>query len=183
MDEPPAYSPALARIVYRIRPVRAGDGEGIADVERQSWRAAYAGLLPAAVLDRYLDRARGVWWERAVTAGELMFVAEAAERIVGFTSFGRARDALSRRAGYDGEIYTLYVLPEWQRRRIGQGLFDEARDCLVASARRHLLVWMLTNGPAETFYRRMGGRRLWERPGRLVGHDLSETAFGWRNLR
>jgi GNAT superfamily N-acetyltransferase len=167
-----------------VRPALPEDATGIAEVECATWRATYAGLLPQPVLDGYLGRGRSDSWRRLIAARrrEVVFVAADEQGAVGFASCGRARDPLCRRAGFDVELYTLYVLPDWQGRRIGARLFEEICGCVVAGARRHLLVWMLKGGPADGFYRKLGGRRLWERPGSLLGARLTEVAFGWRDL-
>lgn len=175
-------TPTAAAAGLAVRPARAEDAAGIAQVEAAAWRDAYAGLLPEPVIAVHADPERRHAWRRRLGASgpELAFVAEDKDGVVGFASFGPTRDAAARRAGYTGEVYTLYVLPERQRLGLGRALFTEARDCLIASGRFGVMLWMLKDGPAGPFYRRLGGRALWRRPTRLLDHPIDEVAFGWR---
>jgi GNAT superfamily N-acetyltransferase len=176
--------PTLAALRVAVRPAQPADSRGIAAVESAAWRDAYAGLIPAAALDTYLGLRRPDAWRAMVSANgrEVVFVAHDADGVIGFASCGPVRDRLCRRAGFTGELYTLYVHPAWQGAGVGRRLFEEVRDCLIAAGRRDLLAWMLKGGPAAPFYRRLHGRRLWERPGSLCGARLTEVAFCWRNL-
>ncbi|WGF86662.1 GNAT family N-acetyltransferase [Marinivivus vitaminiproducens] len=177
-------TPLLVPTRVSVRPAVPDDASSIALVEAASWAAAYSDLLPAQVLEHYTAPGRWRTWQSMLRAGgpELAFVAEDDLGVVGYASFGPTRDTLSRRAGFAGELYTLYVLPDSQKRGIGRELFREVQDCLSANGQVSVVVWMLKGGPALNFYRRMGGRRLWERQSRLFGHRLNELALGWREL-
>lgn len=177
-------APLLVPTRVAVRPAVPDDAAAIALVEAASWSAAYGDLLPGEVVEQYTAPGRWRVWQQVLRAPgpELAFVAEDHLGVVGYASFGPTRDALSRRAGFTGELYTLYILPDSQRRGIGRELVREVQDCLSASRHADMVVWMLKGGPALNFYRRMGAQRLWERQSRLFGHRLNELALGWRHL-
>lgn len=44
------------------------------------------------------------------------------------------------------------------------------------------VVWVLANNPSRWFYERLGGCRLAEKIVPFAGADLTEAAYGWRDL-
>ena len=170
-----------------VRPAAPSDAPSIARVHVESWRTTYDGLLPddhLAALDvaDYAGR-----WERSLSspfARGAVFVAEEAVGIVGFASGGPERDGDPR---YEGELYAIYLLREFQGRGVGRTL---VRATAAAQAERRLtsiVVWVLRNNAgARGFYERLGGVYLRERQldlgadGRL---DVPEVAYLWADTR
>src|SRR5690349_2532086 len=118
------------RPLASIRLAHAEDAAGIARVHVESWRDAYAGLLP----DRHLlqldpDR-HAIGWTRNLAQADARrhtLVATAEEEIVGFATFGPPREG--RPAG-EGEIYMLYVATDWREMGIGRQLVQAAQIAL-----------------------------------------------------
>ena len=80
-----------------------------------------------------------------------------ATRVAGYANYGRNR---ARSLFYDGEIYELYLRPEFQGLGFGRRLFTAARRDLAQSGLKSLVVWALSdNEPAVDFYRALGGTR------------------------
>src|SRR5262249_18814010 len=70
-------------------------------------------------------------------------------------NYGRNR---ARSLYYDGEVYELYLRPEFQGLGFGRKLFSAVRRDLVQSGLNSLVVWALSdNEPAVGFYRALGG--------------------------
>jgi ribosomal protein S18 acetylase RimI-like enzyme len=99
---------------------------------------------------------------------------------VGFGSCGPARDASLNHAG---EIYTLYVLPDFHDLGIGRRLLRGLFDRLATRGMDSALVWVLADNPSRFFYESMGGRRVAERDERVWGTVLTEAAYGWTDFR
>ena len=150
-----------------IRPARAGDARGIATVHVESWRQAYKGLVDQAVLDG-LDIAEleKIWAPRLADtrrgqvgsdpSGVILstFVAEESERIVGWASVGRGRDAGLEEMG---ELAAIYVHPDAWGRAIGHQLLDRAQQELVAGGFGRAYLWVMEgNERAIGFYARNG---------------------------
>ena len=166
----------------RIRPAAVSDAPAMAAVHVETWRTTYAGLLP----DRYLLRLsvpeRAERWRvmLARRRSEQVFVAEInAVGVVGFASCGALRSGFY---GYRGEVYTLYVLPDWQGRGLGRALlgvsFQDLFDRGISSA----FLWVVAGSPNRFFYEAMGGKILAQRREPFAGMRLLQTAYGWRKL-
>ena len=77
---------------------------------------------------------------------------EASGAIVGFGSCGPNRgDRL-----FAGEVFTLYVAPDWQNQGIGRRLLIALFRRLVAAGRASAIVWVLRDNPSRFFYERLG---------------------------
>lgn len=167
-----------------VRPARPADAEAIARVYVETWRAAYAGLLPDRVLlDLSLAR-QTIGWSRAIGAvgpGQSVLVAEdETAGVVGVGSCGRVHR--SAPLTFEGEVYTLYVDPDHQERGLGRGLLDGLFGTLREGDIGSALIWVLADNPARFFYEAMGGRRAAERTELLWGEPLGEIAYGWPDL-
>ena len=78
------------------------------------------------------------------------------DKVAGYANYGRNR---ARTLHFDGEIYELYLRPEYQGLGFGRRLFSAARKDLMQSGLKSLVVWALSdNEPAVEFYRALGGR-------------------------
>src|SRR6266581_3903046 len=107
-----------ARLV--VRAAGAADAEAIARVQRETWRTAYAGILPLDVIASVTGQRDAIEWERRISRGtseSRTWIAERAGGIIGFASCGPTRSPVE---GLDGEIYALYVMQASQRRGVGR---------------------------------------------------------------
>ncbi len=167
-----------------LRPARPGDAPASARVHVETWRAAYAGIVPDTYLVAMTESKQALQWNntiRSAVAPEVVLVAESSDlpggRIVGFGSCGRAR----KRPGA-GEIFTLSVAPDWQGRGIGRRLLHGLLAKLKTGGLNEALVWVLSDNPARFFYEAMGARRAAERQERFAGDELEEAAYAWGDL-
>lgn len=171
-----------------LRPARPGDAPAIARVHVETWRAAYAGIVPDAYLVAMTESKQALQWNhtiRSAVAPEAVLVAESSDlpggRIVGFGSCGRARQRPGTGPG-GGEVFTLYVAPDWQGRGIGRRILHGLLAKLKAGGLNEALVWVLSDNPARFFYEAMGARRVAERQERFAGERLEEAAYAWGDL-
>ena len=152
-----------------VRPARDDDAEAIAGVHVETWRAAYVGLLPQEILDGLSRRRQMRRWRRAIRDPEAelgqVFVAEDG----GIAGFGSA----SREAG---EITTLYVRPDEQRRGIGRMLFSSMAEFLEGP----VSLWVLDGNPAAGFYERLGGCPGVHATVERWGLELGRTRYCWQ---
>lgn len=123
------------------------DGKGY--VHYKSWHETYAGLIDAEHLARHtLEKCTAIahkWTDN-------ILVAKAGEKVVGFVGYGAYRDAT---LPAHGEAFSLYVLAEYQGRKIGYELMNAAIERLSAYDR--VAVWVLKgNDVAIRFYEKYG---------------------------
>jgi GNAT superfamily N-acetyltransferase len=136
-----------------VRAAGPADAGRIAEVNIRSWRAAYAGIVPSAILDGMeAEPRRLTWLGRIADLGQrTLFVAELDGRVEGYVLSGPARDHdLPELAG---EVYAIYVDPDAQGRGIGRVLLDAASNELQDAGFEPLVLWVLTaNAPGRGFY-------------------------------
>lgn len=175
--------------MIRIRRAKRDDAAAIGRVHVETWQAAYAGMLPDTMLVGMSDVRQSAWWSRVLAdAGEArgVFVADDQDMgVVGFGSCGPARDlpeGLDGREVRVGEVYTLYVEPDFQNLGLGRRLLDALFRQLKADRCDTAVLWMLAANPTRFFYEGLGGERVGERIDSLSGVDVEEVAYAWRSL-
>lgn len=136
----------------RVRTARPADARPVARIQVDTWRAAYAGIVPQPVLDAMnVGEGEEGWRAWIADEGGRLFVAENADGAVGFASVGHCRD-LER----VGELYAIYVLPERWGAGVGGALMDAAAEWLLARWAEAVL-WVAKENPrARAFYERLG---------------------------
>ena len=122
----------MTSLTVDIRPATGRDAEQIADVHEMSWRNAYEGLIPYKSLNEMIARRNAGWWKRAISRGTSVMVVDMGGMIAGYCTFGINR---ARALPQDGEIYELYIRPEYQGIGVGSRLFGAARSDTVITGR------------------------------------------------
>ncbi len=171
-----------------IRRATRGDARAIARVHVESWRSAYAGIIPDRVMvDLSIDD-KALFWrrmvERAGTRGAVLVasVTEAGSPGAEIAGFASCAAASGGPADYDGEVQTLYVHPDWQEQGLGRALLCGTFQALKGAGYRSAFVWVLAQNPSRFFYEAMGGRQVGTRTEALWGAELPEIAYGWPDL-
>ena len=117
------------------------------------------------------------WWARALRNGAGILVVDFGGETVGYATIGRNRTQAFK-AG--GEIYEIYLRPEYQGLGFGGRLFAAARSLLVDRGFKGLVVWALAeNDTAVAFYRRLGGADIANGGETFDGRHLAKIAFSW----
>ena len=181
-----AVGPAtLSHVVIDIRPGSQADAPAIARVRRESWFAAYTGIIDRALIDR-ATATGGSAVDPPVYRRTLVAVGGDDPAVIGFASFGPERTVISAspppapvgghfaaggavralvdddltpagRAGDTGELYALYVTPAWWSTGAGRGLMTSVLTALRAAGYLRAVLWVLTdNARARRFYERSG---------------------------
>jgi ribosomal protein S18 acetylase RimI-like enzyme len=163
-----------------IRPARPADAHGIARLDVETWRSTYAGLLSTAYLLGLSERRREIGWRNLILRDprDVRVAVGAGGAILGFGSCGPSRGD----PRFAGEVFTLYVAPDWQNRGIGRALLIALFRRLVAGGYRSALVWVLRDNPSRFFYERLGGRQVGRRFFSVAGETVEATAYGWPDL-
>ena len=134
-------------------------------------------------LARIISRRGPRWWDRAIRRGTAILVLEVGGAICGYATFGpnRARNLVQK-----GEVYEMYVKPEYQGVGLGTRLFLTARRELVRFGFDSVVVWALAdNDNACRFYRNAGGRKV-ARAKRAIRRgfaDQDRVRLGTRGLK
>jgi GNAT superfamily N-acetyltransferase len=153
-----------------IRSASTADAAEISSVQRDSWLAAYEGIIVHEIIDRVTApddgaRVRQVFrvrpWQRTI-------VAVAQPGIVGYASFGPELDVFAPwphpispagQQGQIGEVYALYVRPAWWSTGTGRALMDHVLAKVSRAGYPCVILWVLErNARARKFYERAGFR-------------------------
>lgn len=160
-----------------IRKAEPGDAAAIASVHHEAWEGAYSGIIPHGALNAMLSRRGARWWSNAIRRAASVLVVEIDGRIVGYATIGRNR---ARDLTQEGEIYELYLRPEYQGVGLGTKLFRAARARLAAHGLKGMVVWALEdNEGAQSFYRGAGGRDVAEGVEIFDQKALKKVAYIW----
>jgi len=167
----------MKTVTIDIRKAEPRDADAIADVHHEAWQGAYAGIIPYRALTSMINRRGTPWWANAIGRAASILVVEIGGTVVGYATLGRNR---ARELPQQGEIYELYLKPEYQGLGLGTRLFAAARARLLAHGLKGLVVWALEeNVNAVDFYAGSGGRDVAEGVEVFDQKALRKVAFVW----
>jgi L-amino acid N-acyltransferase YncA len=153
--------------VATVRRAVDADVDALVRIQSDTWRSAYAELVPAAAIAELTGSAARAAWQAAVAAGDgyHVFVASEGEWTVGFC-------AAAHYGGGDGaaiaEVSTLLVEPRWGRRGHGGRLLAAAVEALRGHGATMGWAWVPeADAASRAFY----GHAGWEADGAVRGLD------------
>jgi ribosomal protein S18 acetylase RimI-like enzyme len=142
--------------VVIVRNAIAADVDVMAAIRVDSWRATYAGLVPASILARMDVGRNGAFFARRVaeTGPAETLVAEVDDEVVGYALVAPAHDEDA--VGF-GEVEAIYISPNLVRMGVGSVLMEAAMTRFRAAGCSAVVLWVLTdNAPARRFYEHLG---------------------------
>ena len=149
-----------------LRIALTADGETIARLHIESWRAAYRSELSGGFLDGQDLASRTKEWCVLLEGGISALLAEVDGTPVGFVACGPSRGA--RADAQEWEIYNLHVSPSLKGQGLGSRLFDAAAALGVRAGARLLALWV--------FEGNLGARAFYERKGMHLGPEREDHA-------
>lgn len=132
-----------------IKPMETDEEiKGKALVHWKCWQETYPGLVSQEYLDKLtLQKCE----ELAFQWRDNILVAKEGDRVIGFAGYGYHGPEEPDM----GEVYALYVLPEYHGTGVGKLLMDAAMEKLAAYP--HICLWTVKdNGRAVRFYEKCG---------------------------
>jgi ribosomal protein S18 acetylase RimI-like enzyme len=134
-----------------VRTAWSADADPIAAVQIRAWRQAYAGVLPADVLDSLDHAAFAAQWTQAITrpaqARTRVLVALDRTDVVGFALTAVADDPDADPAR-DGQVAEFVVDPGHQRAGHGSRLIQACADTLRADRFTRATIWLTSTDDA-----------------------------------
>lgn len=165
---------STSRIDFRT--ARLDDAPRLARIFASSWSTAYRGIIPPRELEHTIQNHDVCWWRRALDGRNAVIVFEVGGEIGGYATYGASRNTQAKL----GEIYELYLAPEYQGLGHGADLFEATRARLDLQWSNGLVLWVLSrNTPAIAFYERMGGECIAAKHFRFSGARLEKTLMAW----
>jgi len=159
-----------------VRKSRPTDAKALTGIFADSWEQAYLGIIPHLHLKSIIARRGLNWWKRALRHADGTLIIDVDNVVVGYATCGTSRS----RGKYQGEIFELYLAPDYQGTGFGERLFEASRFDLDMRQLRGMVVWaLLDNTIACDFYWRRGGRPIAEATDKFGDTELAKVAFGW----
>ena len=160
-----------------VRRAEPQDARSISEAHRASWLHAYGGIIPHKPLIQMVDRRGETWWRKATRGPATRLVLDVAGTVAGYATLGLNR---ARALPQEGEIYEIYLRPEYQGLGLGRMLFGEARRLLQSLGCEGLIVWWLEDSEmADRFFRSSGGLDVAEGMENFGEKELKKIGFVW----
>ena len=160
-----------------IRPAAREDTPAIARIINESWRAAYAGIVPQDYLDALSDEKKRRQLESGLDRFPEMayYLLTIDGEPAGAASLHPTRDADLPDAG---EFSFLYLLPAYWRSGYGARLLDYVERATKTRGFARLCCWTLAeNARAIAFYEKNGYRRDGAKQNVTIGESLEVIRF------
>jgi len=142
--------------MYKIRRADVNDARILGEIHSQSWKVAYKGIVPDSVLDNINADKRQKYFEKALSEkGEEDTLIFKDDKAVGFMCIGKCRD--EDKDDTYGEIWGMYLLPEYWNQGIGTYLINYGLNELKSRNYKKATLWVLEeNINARKFYEKIG---------------------------
>jgi ribosomal protein S18 acetylase RimI-like enzyme len=138
----------------QVRDATLADAERLAQIHVDSWRAAYRGHFPEEFLTGLSVERRVQGWRRFLSEadpGQAALVIEDDGVVAGFSRLGPSPDI--------GEVYAIYLDPEYWGRGLGRVLLEASEERLRRMGFEEAVLWVLEgNERARGLYEAAGWR-------------------------
>ena len=172
--------------IMKIRKAKLVDIKDIAYVQVKSWETTYPGLLPDEVIksrtvESRTKRLTEFWQDLETSTTRCVLVAETKEgNIVGFVCGGKSFDD---NLPYEGEVYSIYIMEEYQNKGLGTTLMKEAVKFLVDLGFKTMIIWVLEgNKQASQFYEKLGGLVKERKMHNIEDREYPINGYVWEDI-
>ncbi|MEK4520732.1 GNAT family N-acetyltransferase [Psychrobacillus sp. FSL W7-1457] len=163
-----------------IRKAVPYDAKGITKVHVESWKSTYVNIVPEEFLNNLSFERRADYWFSVIPDGGVYVAEDENNQIVGFASGGKERSG--DYSNYNGEIYAIYILKEYQGIGIGKLLIDSIVKELTNQGVFTMLVLVLEDNPSRHFYEKLGAKKIDSIIVEIGGVKLNELVYGWEDI-
>ena len=142
--------------MYKIRYANTDDAIILGHIHSKSWKVAYKGIVPDEVLNNITAEKRQGYFKKALTEGwEENAIIFDNNTPLGFICIGKCRD--HDKESSCGEVWAIYLLPEFWHRGIGSVLIQWGIEELKKKNYNKVTLWVLEeNENARRFCEKMG---------------------------
>lgn len=153
-----------------IRELRQSDDVStVGKIYVKSWQHTYRGMIPQDYLDNIREEQ---WAERLDCEGRHSLVVELDGKLIGTSSYGESR---SREYAGQGEVYSIYFLPEHMGKGYGKQLMNTVLAELSALGYGDVFLWVLEDN--------IGARKFYESAGFVCSGEVKEAEIGGKAVR
>ena len=165
------------KLNYIIRKKEIKDCAAVEKITTICWQSTYRGIIN----DPFLDFIATNEEERTNNAiatidrtDKITYVLELNNNVIGFTILGKS----SYNEYNDiGEIFALYILPEYQHLGYGNALVQKGLHELHKLGYKNAIIGCLSKNKSNEFYKRIGGKLIGTRPFLKTMDNLEENIY------
>lgn len=163
--------------MYNVRYADVDDAKILGQIHSESWKVAYKGVVPDEVLNNITAEKRQKYFEKALTEGwEEDAIIFKDNKAVGLICIGKCRD--EDKEEFWGEIWGIYLLPEYWNMGIGFELINWGLNELKRRNYKKIALWVLEgNLNARNFYEKMGFKHDGTIKKITIGKTLNEYRY------
>ncbi len=161
-----------------IRKAKTNDSEKITRIHINSWKTTYNEFFPEEIFinqEKNFEQRNNNIKEAIEKDNEYHYIVyEENNAILGFACYGKGRGN-----NYEdkGEIYSIYIEKENQRKGIGSKLIVKCFDLLKNMGYKNIIVRCLKGNPSENFYKALGGKIIDSEDGNVGGLKIIENIY------
>lgn len=169
--------------MINLRKMKPSDATGVATIQVECWRKAYAGIIPDKYLASLDVNAKAKTWETGLSVNPDVIRIVALEKNI---PFGFVAGLENRSSAFYPEIaseaWSIYVHPDHWKKGIGKSLLLAFIEEMRKLKHSTMIVWALEeNLPARAFYESMGGVLQSQKQTQTYGgKSLSEVAYSFK---
>ena len=165
----------------QIRRAEGKDAEGIAHVHVESWKTTYSGIMKDAIIAGLdVGRRTELWKHNIAQEGNIVFVAEKNDRIIGFATGSPVKEG--EYSGYDGDVTSIYFYKEEQGYGYGRLLLEALFSEFRQRGFRNAIVKVLDQNDSRKFYERLGAKLIDSQAVPQYGDGLNLLTYAWEKL-
>lgn len=163
--------------MYHIRYADSNDARILGEIHSASWKEAYKGIISDEILNSFTSEKREAFFRKALSEGwEEDAIIFSGNQGLGLICIGKSRDC--DLMDDFGEIWGIYLLPDYWNQGIGSRLIDWGIHELKKRSYTHISLWVLEeNMNARRFYEKKGFRHDGTKKDIRIGNDLKEIRY------
>jgi len=166
-----------------IRKAIESDSERITRIHLNSWKTTYESFFPEEIFinqEKSFDVRNKNIKEAIIKDDEYHYIVfEENKKILGFACYGKGR---GNKYENMGEVYSIYLERENQRKGIGTKLINECFKLLKEDNYTEIIIRCLKGNPSENFYKFIGGKVINFEEGKVGETDIIENVYKFDNL-
>jgi len=163
--------------MYKVCRADVNDARILGEIHSSSWKKAYRGIVPDEILDNISVEKSQKYFEKALSEGrEEDYLVFAGDKAVGLMCIGKCRD--EDKDDTYGEIWTIYLLPEYWNKGIGSYFINWGLNELKNRNYKRVTLWVFEeNLNARKFYEKMGFKYDGTKKEITIGKKLMELRY------
>ncbi|SDZ08933.1 GNAT family N-acetyltransferase [Thermoactinomyces sp. DSM 45892] len=160
--------------MFNIRKATGDDLSAVQQVAQQSWHYTYRDIIPANLIQRFLDQAYSIPSMEHRLHNTYLYVVEQDDQLVGFSNFSKTNETGM------SHLIAIYLLPAYIGQGLGKSLLQYAmqEECLQSAKEIELEV-STENKRAIDFYQSMGFRIIDEYVDLFFDKKIQTTKMIW----